>query len=288
MTHLPVGTLLALNGLYDLTASATTHRRACTSIVTEDAEGRISHGRNLDYPLASAMLNITYIVDWRHDAAGPVAFTSVGYLGQVGFNTAVRHGAFAVSQDERDVGPITSDWLEFFLRRRIMTFSFLRELAQSDASSTFEAAVVRAASVPLPAPSYFILSGVAAGEGAVVTRGREPPANASRADIVRLDAAAGRWYLLETNYDHGLPVDPHDDRRDVARRALSRVGQSGAASVDGLLAVLSENGHCNKTRGERPILNSDTVYTAAFSAALPGGGLQVVLRDPPAVDHCAE
>ena len=117
-------------------------------------------------------------------------------------------------------------------------------------------------------------------------RGRagEPVA---RSDVYRLDAAAGRWYLLETNYDHDKPVpDPHDDRRAVATRALARVGRLGAASVDGLLALLSDNAHCNSTAGERPVLNPSTVYTAVMSAAMPPGSLRVVLRDPPAANGC--
>ena len=121
------------------------------------------------------------------------------------------------------------------------------------------------------------------GEGALVTRGREP----SSVDVLPLSDGAGRWYLLETNYDHDKPPAARDDRRDVSTRALARHGQpvTGSAALADVLDVLSDNGHCNRTRGERPVLNAHTVYTAVVSAA-HRESLQVVLRSPAAVDNC--
>ena len=86
--------------------------------------------------------------------------------------------------------------------------------------------------------------------------------------------------------DHWKPVwNPTDDRRAVATRLLEKAGQAGAASIDGLLSILSDNGDCNSTAGERPIMNSHTLYTASFSAADPDA-LRVILRDPAPVDNC--
>lgn len=285
LTKLPAGIVWAVNALYDITASGTVEHRACTSIVTEAPDGTITHGRNLDYPLGTAMLPITVTIDWKPRADAPPRFTSVGFLGTVGFNTVVAHGAWALSHDERDVGFIGSDWLDVFLRRRILTFSFIRQLAQHDAP-TYAEAVAQAVETPLSAASYLVVSGVAPGQGALLTRGRGGE-RVARADVYRLDASAGRWYLLETNYDHDRPVpaSAHDDRRAVATRALARAGQHAAASIDGLLGLLSDNAHCNSTAGERPVLNSATVYTAVMSAATRDS-LRVVLRDPPAVDRC--
>jgi len=286
LTKIPMGTLFAITALYDLTTSATIHRAACTSIVVQDATGHVSHGRNLDYGLANAMLNITVTVDWLSATGdGSVAFTSVGYLGQVGFNTVVRHGAWGLTHDERDQGPITTDWWDVFIRRRVLTFAFIRETAQSASAPTFAAAVEIVAGKDLAAPSYFLLSGVQPGEGALVTHGRDGTSE-SAADIVRLDAANGRWYVLETNYDHDKPTDAHDDRRAVATRAFARLGQQKGASINGLLSVLTDSGHCNKTAGERPVHNSHTVYTAAFAAASPGANVTVILHDPLTVDGC--
>lgn len=283
LTKLPSGVLWAVNALYDITAGDHDPHHACTSLVTQAADGTISHGRNLDYPLGKAMQSITMAIDWRAHADANATFTSVGFLGQVGFNTVVRHGAWGLSHDERDLGALTEDWVDVFLRRRVLTFSFIRQLAQT--APTFATAVKTASSTDLSAASYFVLSGTAPGEGALITRDRDAHA-AGATDVYRLDAAAGRWYLLETNYDHSKPTSPTDDRRAVAQRAFARAGRARAASVDGLVAILSDNAHCNTTAGERPVLNSHTVYTAAFSAAVPGS-LQVIVRDPPSVDACS-
>eukprot|EP00629_Pelagomonadales_sp_RCC1024_P015620 CAMPEP_0119292054 /NCGR_PEP_ID=MMETSP1329-20130426/43462_1 /TAXON_ID=114041 /ORGANISM="Genus nov. species nov., Strain RCC1024" /LENGTH=364 /DNA_ID=CAMNT_0007292883 /DNA_START=57 /DNA_END=1147 /DNA_ORIENTATION=- len=264
VTGLPLGLLWAMNSLYDITAGQVFDHAFCTSIVAQDAGGKVFHGRNLDYPVRDAMQNLTLTLDWQ-DASGEVMFTSVSILGQTGFNTVQRAGGWALTHDERDKGPDRENWVDHFLRRRVVTFSLFREMAEQQA--TFEGALAMAEAVDLAAPSYIIMSGVRAGEGALVTRGRDAAGNAT--DVVRLGDDGG-WYLLETNYDHDEPPSPTDDRRDVATRALQRSGQDGAASVDGLLAILSDTGHCNSTAGERPLENEMTLYTWAASAAAPG------------------
>ena len=95
-TRVPVGTLIALNGLYDLTASNVLDGQACTSVLAQATDGTIVHGRNLDYGLREYMLPITLAVQWTR--GGDVLFTSVSYVGLVGFNTVLRHGAWSLSQ----------------------------------------------------------------------------------------------------------------------------------------------------------------------------------------------
>ena len=290
LTRVPLSELFVLNALYDISASSAANSEACTSIVTQASDGSIAHGRNLDYSFGSALRELAVTVDWHAGGLNaPPTFTSVGYLGQVAFNTVVRPKGWALSHDERDVGVVLSNWVDLVLKRRILTFSLIRQLAQT--VPTFDAAVARAANAPLSAASYFVLSGTQPGEGALITRGRAGRPEA-KADIVRLDADArgnhsARWYLLETNYDHDKPPAARDDRRDVATRALARHGQpvTGSAALADVLDVLSDNGHCNRTRGERPVLNAHTVYTAVVSAA-HRESLQVVLRSPAAVDNC--
>ena len=88
--------------------------------------------------------------------------------------------------------------------------------------------------------------------------------------------------------DHDKPVwNPTDDRRAVATRLLNAAGQGGAASVDGLLEILQDNGDCNTTAGERPVMNSHTLYSWAVSAAAPDG-MVAVLHDPAPVDNCTK
>lgn len=255
-----------------MTASANLgESRACTSIVAQPAGGAAPvHGRNLDYPIKEAMLPITVVVDWQR--GGATQFESVGYFGTVGFNTALRPGAWSLSHDERDQGPIGENWADLFLRRRVATFSQIRLAA--DGAATYADAVARFRAIALAAPSYFILAGARPGEGALLTRGRD----AAGSDLEVLNATSGRWYVLETNYDHWAPPGAHDDRRHPAEAALAAVG-AAAVSVPTMLGVLSDT-RCNATAGERSVLNSMTTYTAVMSPGASGGTgrMRVVLR----------
>ena len=68
-------------------------------------------------------------------------------------------------------------------------------------TATFADAKTTLSNHPLIAQVYLTISGAAPGEGCVITR------NMTAADDVWcLDAANGRWYVLETNYDHWKPV----------------------------------------------------------------------------------
>ena len=89
-----------MNALYDVTAARKTGARACAGVVARRADGSVVHGRNLDYPIAKAMTNLTARVRWTR--GGAVAFESMSFVCQTGFNTLVRPGAFSVTQNERD------------------------------------------------------------------------------------------------------------------------------------------------------------------------------------------
>merc|ERR1712070_746788 len=104
LLQIEVGELVAISALYDVTASKHLDRRACTSVIVQNSEGSIIHGRTLDSPLRAAMLGITALVDFQR--SGKTVFTSVSYLGMPGFNTVQRPGAFSISHDERDQGLI--------------------------------------------------------------------------------------------------------------------------------------------------------------------------------------
>ena len=89
------------------------------------------------------------------------------------------------------VGPRPENWIDVFLERRILTFSLFRQMAETEA--TFSGAVKAAQAAELSAPCYIILSGVAAGEGALITKLRGPEADNT------YTLKENGWYLLETN-----------------------------------------------------------------------------------------
>ena len=274
VSRVPIGVLVALNTLYDLTASANVHDKACTSVVAQGADGKPTHGRNLDYGPHAVMKNITAIVDYQ--SGGKTKFSSVSFLGCVNFNTVVVPGGWSLSQDERDQGQIEMDWFDAFVRRRVVTFSQIRLLAETE--PTFEGAVNVMRSAKLDAPSYFILAGTQSGEGAVVSSGRDKVAQ-----VRRLQPDNGTWYVLETNYDGWVDPDHGDDRRDAAERHLAAEKAAGDISADSLWRVLT-NSHCKKSAGERPVLNSHTVFTATMDPSV--GFVKVQVHDPSPPAKC--
>eukprot|EP00756_Hemistasia_phaeocysticola_P040903 Hpha_TRINITY_DN16889_c4_g2::TRINITY_DN16889_c4_g2_i1::g.148291::m.148291 len=130
------------------------------------------------------------------------------------------------------------DWIFPFLSR-----------AMCERAGAFEDSVQWLVSQPMIAPGYFIMAGVAPGEGAVVTHNASASAN-----IWRLKDGYPKgpdaWFLLETNYDHWGPVPSNDDRRGPGIQAMEKVGPD-AISFDTLWTVLST----------RPVYNWATIHT---------------------------
>jgi len=253
-SNIPLVAVATMNLFYDLTAASGADSRACTSIVVESDIGEIHHGRNLDYDLElkEILANLTAVIDWQR--AGKTLFSSVSFVGMVGFNTVVRPGAFSISHDERDKGSLLSNLWDVFALRRAATFSILRQIAEDVES--FSMAKQKLARVDLSAPSYFIVGGTQSGEGAIITRDH------TSSDVFNLDASTGRWYLVETNYDHWDRTPADDDRRDPSERFLNATGRMHF-SANEMMAAISNTA---VGKGERPTLNADTVYSAVISA----------------------
>ncbi|TKS71219.1 N-acylethanolamine-hydrolyzing acid amidase [Collichthys lucidus] len=133
--------------------------RFCTSIVAQDKNGHVYHGRNLDYP-------------------HPV------------------------------------------LRNLTVNVVFHKNGKTLEEAEDFQDAVMRLSKIPIITGVYYIVGGVKAGEGAVITRDRTGPA-----DIWPLDTLYGGWYRVETNFDHWLPPPARDHRREAANKALNATGQ---------------------------------------------------------------
>ena len=176
----------------------------------------------------------------------------------------------------RDQGLRADDWFDLFVRDRTITFAFLREVAER--ATTYDEALGMLEREPLDADSYFVVAGPA--DGAVVTRDRSGVANVTRL------GDDGRWFLVETNYDAWTDPPFGDDRRAPLTRHLEAIG-AGAVDVAGLYAALGSTA-CDAARGERPVLNEETVYSAAFvpGATAPDAALSAVLRYPYASGNC--
>ncbi|KAJ6657497.1 hypothetical protein lerEdw1_002432 [Lerista edwardsae] len=258
-----VGDLLLLNLAYESTAF-------CTSIIAQDDNGNIYHGRNLDYHFRDVLSKLTIDVNFVKN--GKVVYKGTTFLGYVGLWTGQRPYKFTISGDERDVGTWWENAVAAFLNRNspvswlirtVRRPNFLnpfytphyRSLTENTLSEAedFETAALTLAKTPIIASVYYIIGGAAARQGAVITRKRRGPV-----DIWPLDPLAGAWYRVETNYDHWKAPPPSDDRRTPAIKAMNATGQRNI-NLESLYQVLST----------KPVLNNYTVYTTVMSAAFP-------------------
>ncbi len=249
-----LGEVVLGNIIYEVTAFGHGSSKACTSIVAEAENGTIYHARNLDYSrLADILRNMTIIVDFQQN--GTTIYTGTTYAGYIGLLTGQKPHRFTVSLDERDQG----DWWMNALEAMVagthgIASLFIRDTLANPSMDFEDAVIALAYQQPFIAPSYVIVGGTGPRQGAVITRDR-----IAALDIWRIDAFTGRWYLVETNYDHWEPPPSSDDRRDPAIKAMN---ETGRANINGpaLFNVLSTP----------PVLNNGTSYTAIMSASIPG------------------
>jgi len=274
---IPAGDVVVASVFYDLFAAADSplREKACTGVIAQTTSGDILHGRNLDYDFAEKLAKTTLVVDFMRN--GSQHFTAVTFGPIPNFNTAVRYGSFSLTHDERDQGSIAENLFDMIVRGRVATFSQIREAM--DTVSSFDDAVTFFSTAKLSSASYFILGGVRAGEGAVITRNRD-----SVADAWKLNVRAGRWYLVETNYDHDKQPGTGDDRRHPLIRAMDATGQDNITAAT-LWEVISTR-RVNTSAGERPPLNPGTVYSTVMGARHPES-FKTVVRTSFSADSAA-
>ncbi|XP_013419592.1 N-acylethanolamine-hydrolyzing acid amidase [Lingula anatina] len=242
-----VGGIVMANLFYEATAF-------CTSIVAQDTNGLIWHARNLDYGgkygFTEMLKNITAIVHFQK--GGKTVYSAVTYVGFAGIVTGQRPYGFTISIDERDQGAWWMNALVALLDRQAWPVGFLiRKTLEEE--TTFEGALDRIVTTDTIAEGYFIIGGANSSQGAVVTRARLQADN-----IWKLDIPNGRWYLVETNYDHWVDPPATDNRRTPAMKALNSTGQQNI-NKGTLFEVLSEP----------LVVNRHTTYTATMSAGKP-------------------
>ena len=245
----------------------------CTSVVAQTPDGTVLHARNLDFGagmgLTAALKNMTFVAEFRQNDA--LAFRAVMYAGYVGVLTGVRPGVFSVSVDERfykNTDVLWDFWTEIVQAvssNKAHVGSWLVRETLASATS-YEAAVAALSNTPMISNMYFIVGGAAAGQGAVITRNQT-----AAVDVWPLDLPAGRWYVLETNYDHWENPPVWDDRRYYAERAVDALGAAGV-TLPGLFDALSV----------KPVRNLLTTYTALMCAR--NGSLAAYGRNCP--DPC--
>ncbi|XP_061102116.1 acid ceramidase [Conger conger] len=264
----PLGEVILFNIFYEIFT-------VCTSLVAEDADGNLFHGRNLDFglfmgwDLKNKSWTITeklkpLVVNVDFTRNNRTVFKSTNFAGYVGMLTGIRPHSFTLTMNERfslDGGYIGI--LEWIMGKRDgMWMSFLTRSVLENATS-YEEARNRLAQTKLLAPAYFILGGNQTGQGCVITRSR-----VLSLDIWELDKKLGRWYVLETNYDHWKEPFFLDDRRTPAMKCMNQTMQANI-SIKTIYNVLST----------KPVLNKLTTYTTLMDVSK--GRLESYIRDCP-------
>uniref|UniRef100_A0A6B2LAN1 N-acylethanolamine-hydrolyzing acid amidase n=1 Tax=Arcella intermedia TaxID=1963864 RepID=A0A6B2LAN1_9EUKA len=237
VSGIPLEVVTLLNIIYEVEAG-------CTSIISQDLQGRIFHSRNLDFNLAPTLREL--VIDVQFYKNGKILYYGTTFAGYFGILTGMKPGYFSITLNERDTGYIFENALEALLVPGTTASAFLiRTIFETETSYSTASDLLSVTSTP--APSYIILSGVHPNEGVVITRDRE-----KAADIWPLSSTAGNWFLVQTNDDHWLP--PEDDRRQIAINGMKACTQSLNATC--IFHVLSTP----------DVLNDGTTYTTIMSA----------------------
>jgi len=250
--YINLGQIIIVNLVYELTAF-------CTSIVAQQPNNTILHGRNLDYNIPG-LDALTIQVDFQ--SQNQTIYKGVTWAGYVGLLTGLKPGSFAYTVDERDTPGGMLDNIMALLTHKAgsVGFNLRNSLGIHD---TFEEAIDFVQNIQLMAPVYIIVSGATAGQGAVVTRDREyaldvwPLGFNAQNDDGNVQPDPTAWYRVQTNYDR-WNADPVWDRRRIpAEQGLEAVGQTGV-SLPAIFTILSTP----------PVFNSNTVYTCLMSPTL--------------------
>ncbi|KAF7686676.1 acid ceramidase [Silurus meridionalis] len=264
----PLGEVVLFNIFYEIFT-------VCTSLVAEDPDGNLIHARNLDFGLfmgwdiknqswviTELLKPLVVNVDFRRNNS--TVFQSTNFAGYVGMLTGVRPYMFTLTMNERfslDGGYIGI--LEWILGKRDgVWMSFLTRSVLENATSYAEAKKLLS-DTKLLAPAYFILGGNQSGEACIITRSRTHNLNP-----LELDVQHGRWYVLETNYDHWKMPLFLDDRRTPAMKCMNQTTQANV-SIKTVYDVLST----------KPVLNKLTTYTTLMEVSK--GKLESYIRACP-------
>jgi len=241
LSNIGFNELYLINYEYELSAI-----KACTSIVMRTEDGRIIHGRNLDFDFQRYLADLAVeVVFYKNGNPLYTANVLAGYIGILG---GMRHGKFGITVNQRYIASVW-DNLSRYLYHFSMPSAYLARKALEDANN-FKEAVAMISETQIIAPTYFILSGTESHEGVIIQR----DANGINA-TTWLQESDNDWFIVQTNYERQTGDPYYDDRRGSAEKRLITAGQAGA----------SEKVLFDKVLSQYPNLNSGTIFTAIFS-----------------------
>jgi len=246
LAEVPFSDLFVLNFLYEIAA-------ACSGILVEDKDGYVLMGRNLDFGLSSYLANLAYHA--KYYKGGKLLYESIDLAGYRGLVTAERpdYYSFAVNEYFVEKSP-----LKAIGRHAKLSFSYLSRIFQGklpapySARKAFESAkdyddlVHNLLKVDTISRCHYIVSGAQKGQGAVISKFQD-----SVQYFTKLDAANGRWFIVQTNYQRDLPDPKTDNRRTAAIDRINKIGRDG----------LTKEVLLNEIMGTYPTFNAHTIHT---------------------------
>jgi acid ceramidase/N-acylethanolamine-hydrolysing acid amidase len=179
-------------------------------------QGKILHGRNLDFEMWEIFSKLVVNVEYYNGADKIFSVDTVA--GSVFALTGTRHGAFSVNVDTRKTHDFSQDLISVLEKQAYPTVWLVRRVLEDQ--TTYTAAVQRLKTEVIGGPVYYVIAGTGANEASVIER----DTNKTHAFYELSDLT---WFLVQTNYDRDLPEPIHDPRRIPVENKLRERGNKG-------------------------------------------------------------
>jgi len=254
---------------------------ACSGLLVADVNGKVIHGRNMDYAFQFKMPDgslkdwpeVTFEANfWKN---GKKIFLTIQWPTYLGAHTGMRFNGWTFEQNTR-LGMNDPQLNLAAAKAGGVAYGFtVRKMLET--VPDFETALQKLNASSFMAPQYFVMSGAKPYEGAIVSMDRLHAQSLSATPPVRrFGSSESSWYLLETNDDvNKLPRDP---RRPIAESILAMHSQEDASinfvwdvihhwplknalSVFTWVAQPSTNYSQGVLRGEDPILEPENIVS---------------------------
>ena len=238
LSGMPFEKLIFLNFMYEFSTV-----KACSSILVKNTEGKVIHGRNMDFEMWELVSKL--MVNVAHYKEGKLVYTANAIAGMAFTLTGIRHGAFAISEDTRFTREFSQDLISVLKNNNIPAGWLIKKVFQEE--SNYADAVHRLKMEHVSAPIYFIVSGV--GEGVVIEREIEGVHAA-------YELSEKDWFIVQTNYDRDEKEPVYDPRRIPVENKLKKRGRED----------FSEKSMMDEVMAEWPTFNIATIVTAIMVA----------------------
>jgi len=266
-----VAKIIILNAAYELLG-------LCTSIVAQDTQGNVYHGRNLDFGLGLAF-NFSDFQWGLTEVLRPILFNAemmqnnqtlykaTFFAGYIGVLTGVRKQAMTITVDSRFDDNYDKYLLDWFLNQddpdQWLTFTTRHAMENYN---SYDSALNYLSKVSYIGPAYIIIGGNQVNQGSVITLGP----NSTLVDVWSIpnglpanDSTVTPWYVLETNYDHWNQPPWFDDRRYPAEDCMNEIG-SANINLPNLYNVLDGLPNRNRLTTYTALMNCEEGHLESY------------------------